>query len=411
MLRFMAVVGSLEALRELNKLRVIDALRQRGTASRTELARYTGLSRTTVATLISDLQASGLVVEDAESGGSEPAGRGRPPGLVRLDPSAGAAVGVDFGHSHVHIAVADLSSRVLAERRVAVAVDDDATTALNTAAELVDELIASTGLDRTRIVCAGMGVPGPLDRRTGEIGSTVILPGWVGLRAGEELSRRIGLPVEVDNDANLGALGELFYGAARGLSDFIYVKHSSGIGAGIVVGGRLHRGATGVAGELGHVRVADEVAVCRCGNRGCLQTVAGAVALLASLSAAHGRDITMRDLIDSVAAGDPGACRVVNDAGRAVGRVLASVCNVLNPEAVIVGGDLSVVGEPLFAGVREAIDRNALLGTAHAVEVKGGALGERAGVLGALALVIGDTDRLRSAGLAALNQPAASAVT
>jgi predicted NBD/HSP70 family sugar kinase len=406
----MAVVGSLEGLRELNKLRVIDALRQLGTASRTELARHTGLSRTTVATVIVDLQASGLVVEQAE-GGSEPAGRGRPPALLRLDPSAGAAVGVDFGHSHVHVAVADLSSRVLAERRVAVEVDDDATTALNTAAELVNDLIAASGLDRGRIVCAGMGVPGPFDRRTGEIGSTVIMPGWVGLRAGEELARRIGLPVEVDNDANLGALGELFYGAARGLTDFVYVKHSTGIGAGIVVGGRLHRGVTGFAGELGHVRVPDDVTVCRCGNRGCLQVVAGSGRLLESLRDAHGKEIDMRGLIELIGANDPGARRVVNDAGREVGRVLASVCNVLNPEAVIVGGDMSVVGEPFFAGIREAIDRNALLGTAHAVEVRGGALGERAGVLGALALVIGDTDRLRSAGLAALNQPAASAAT
>jgi predicted NBD/HSP70 family sugar kinase/biotin operon repressor len=396
-------LGSLEGLRELNRSRVIDALRRSGTASRAELARLTGLSRTTVATLVADLQARGLVV-DAD--GPAGPGRGRPPALLRLDTAAGAAVGIDFDHPHVRVAVADLSSTVLAERTAELDVDRAGAASLDAAAELVDAVLADAGVSRTDVVGIGMGLPGPIDLETGTVGES-ILPGWSGIRAGAELARRLGLPVELDNDANLGALGERSYGAARGLDDVVYVRIGSGIGAGLVLGGRLYRGAAGLAGEVGHVQVRAEGAVCRCGNRGCLESVAGADAVLAILRDAHGPALNLRGLLDLVAGGDLGARRVVNDAGRAVGRVLADLVNALNPAAVVVGGDLSAAGEPLLGGIREAIDRFAQPGAARAVEVRPGVLGERAEVLGALALVVSDTDRVRSAGLAAIKQEAA----
>ena len=395
-------------MRELNRLRVVDALRTRGTASRSELARLTGLSRTTITTLVADLQARGLIVErPVENAPSTSHARGRPPVLLGLDPSVGAAVGVDFGHQHLRVAVADLSSTVLAERSIELEVDRSATAALDTAAELIAAVVEESELDRGQIIGAGMGLPGPIDRRTGTVGSSAILPGWAGVHAAGELTRRIELQVEVDNDANLGALGEVSYGAGSGLSDVVYVKLSSGIGAGLVIAGRLHHGSTGVAGELGHVQVRPEGAVCRCGNRGCLETVASAGALLALLRPAYSQDLTIRRMLELVSEGDPGARRVVNDAARAVGRVLADLCNHLNPAAIIVGGELSTAGEPLFSGIRESVDRYAQPSAAQAVEVMPGMLGERAEVLGALALVIGDTDRLRSAGLAALNDHSA----
>jgi predicted NBD/HSP70 family sugar kinase len=401
--------GSLEALRELNRLRIVDALTSRGTASRSELARLTGLSRTTVSSLVAELQARGLVVEQpAEDGDGRSAGRGRPPVLLRLDPSAGAALGVDFGHRHLRVAVADLSSTVLAERWVELDVDHAAASALEAAAGLVGEVLAETGIDRGRVVGAGMGLPGPIDRRTGKVGSSVILPGWAGLEAAHELARRLELHVEVDNDANLGALAEVSFGAGRGLGDVVYVKVASGIGAGIVVGGRIHHGATGAAGELGHVHVQSGGAVCRCGNRGCLETVASTGAMLGALRPAHGQDLTVRGLLELVAADDLGARRVVNDSGRAIGRALADLCNHLNPAAIVVGGDLGAAAGPLLDGIREAIDRYALPGAAEAVTVVAGELGDRAEVLGALALVTGDVERLSAAGLAPL-RPAAAA--
>jgi predicted NBD/HSP70 family sugar kinase len=394
--------GSLAALRERNSVRLIDALRRHGTASRSDLARLTGLSRTTVGSLVADLQARGLVIEHDNGGPSAQSAKGRPPIFLRLDPSVGVAVGIDFDHDRVRVALADLSSTVLGEDCREIDVDHSPAEAIATALELMHRLRRSTNVDDTQIVGAGVGLPGPIDRRTCTLGSSLILPGWTGLPALEELARGLELPVEVDNDANLGALAEASFGAGRGKSDLVYVRLGSGLGAGLVIGGRIHRGAAGVAGEIGHVQVRTDGAVCRCGSRGCLETVAAEGAVRALLESVRGHDVTVREVLDLVAAGDRGATGVMNDAGRAIGRVLADLCNSLNPEAIVVGGELSEVGEPLLSGIREAVDRYALPGAAEAVEVMPGELGERAEVLGALALVIGNTENLRSAGLAAV---------
>jgi predicted NBD/HSP70 family sugar kinase len=182
------------------------------------------------------------------------------------------------------------------------------------------------------------------------------------------------------------------------------MKLSTGIGAGLILGGALHRGATGIAGELGHVQVQADGLSCICGGRGCLETVAAVPGLLTAARGAHGNELELAGLIELVRNGDFGTRRIVGEAGRAIGRVLADLCNHVNPEAIIVGGDLSAVGDPLLAGIREAIDRYALPGAAEAVDVRAAVLGERAEVLGALSLVIADTERLRSAGLAALTR-------
>jgi len=373
--------------------RVVDALRREGRASRSELVRTTGLSRTTVGSVVAELLARGLVVEDQET---EPAGRGRRATRLRLDAAAGVAVGIDFGHQHLRVAAADLASRVLTERLVDVDVDHDACEAIDAAAALVDDVLADAGVARERVIGAGLGLPGPIDARTGTVGSSVILPGWAGVNARDAVSERLGLPVEVDNDANLGARAEAAFGAGRGCSDFIYVKIASGIGAGLVLGGRLHAGATGTAGELGHVQVAPGGAVCRCGNRGCLESVAAVPALLDLLRPAHPGALGVRELLRLVDEGDLGAVRVVTDAGRILGRVLADLCNVLNPHQIIVGGDLSAAGAPLLDGINESIGRYALPSAAHSLRVVAGELGMRAEVLGALALVITETDRLPS---------------
>jgi predicted NBD/HSP70 family sugar kinase/biotin operon repressor len=383
-------------LRERNRVRILDALRRQGTASRSELARLTGLSRTTVGSVVADLQSRGLVVEQAD--GDRQPGRGRPPVFLSLDRSAGVAVGIDFDHDRVRVALADLSSNVIAEDCVEIDVDHEAADAIEAAVEMVAALRVVANVDEGAVVGAGIGLPGPIDRRTGAVGSAVILPGWAGIPAREALARRLGVRVQVDNDANLGALAEASFGAGRGLADIVYVKLGSGVGAGLVIGGRLHHGAAGLAGEIGHVQVRPDGAVCRCGNRGCLETIAAEAALRALLRPARGHEVTRRELLELVAAGDLGATRVVNDAGLAIGRVLADLCNVVNPEAIVVGGELSEVGDPLLSGIREAVDRYALPGAADVVEVVPGELGERAEVLGALALVTQSTDSLRVIG-------------
>lgn len=392
--------GALTELREVNRIRVVDALRRRGSASRSELVRLTGLSRTTVVSLLAELQAKGLVVEDADE---VPRGsRGRPAGLLRLNAAAGAVLGIDFGHTHLRVAVADLSATVLAERSERLNVGEAAARALDASGLMAEAVLEDAGIAYEQVLVAGMGLPGPIDRPSGIVGSSVILPGWEGLKPAEELERRLGLPVEVDNDANVGALAEYRLGAGRNASALLYVKVSSGIGAGLVLDGRVHHGATGFAGEIGHVRALSDGAVCRCGNRGCLETIAAADSMLALLRPVHGPELTVSGVLELVRAGDLGTLRVVNDAGRAIGRVVADLCNALNPDVVVVGGEISAAGRPLLDGIRESVDRYALPGAAAAVQIRPAELGDRAEMLGTLALVIGNTDRLRSAGLAPL---------
>jgi predicted NBD/HSP70 family sugar kinase len=378
--------GSLESLRERNRLRVIDALRTRGAISRADIARQTGLSRSTVSSLVGDLQAAGLVVERvAESAAPASPQGGRPPVLVALDQSAGAVVGLDFGHDSLRVAVADLSYAILAETSIDLEVDTAAQDALDTGARLVGELIEEAGVDRDRVLAAGMGLPGPIDRASGLVHSQPILPSWVGLNPAREMEERLELPVHLDNDANVGALGESTFGVGRGTHVMAYLRLSAGIGAGLVINGRPFRGARGVAGEIGHVLVDPNGPICRCGNRGCLETFVAGPALCELLRRSHGQ-LTVRDLLRLAEDGDAGCQRVLADAGRVVGRAVADLCNYLNPDLVVVGGDLSVAGDVLLEPMREAVRRFAIPAAMEDVEIVVGALGGRAELLGALAL-------------------------
>ncbi len=383
--------GSLTSLRESNRRHVIDALRERGTASRAELARQTGLSRSTVSTIVADLIESGLA---SERDGATPDGHaGRPPVMVSLDRSAGLALGIDFGHRHLRVAVSDLSHAVLAETWREIDVDHSAEHGLDAAAEFVDQVLDEAGVDRARVIGAGMGLPAPIDRDSGTVESSSILPGWVGVDAAAEARRRLGMPVEVENDANLGALAELVWGAGQGKSDVAYIKLATGIGAGLILGGRIHHGIGGTAGEIGHTLIVEAGAVCRCGNRGCLETLASARAIADLLSASRGEPISTRRLLELSAAGDAAAQRLIGDAGRAVGVAVANLCNLLNPQCVIVGGDLSAAGDVLLEPLGDSVRRNAIPSTVDDIEIVPGVLGERAELLGALALVMHESDR------------------
>src|SRR5829696_217670 len=299
--------GSLESLRRLNRLRVIHALRDEGLISRADIARRTGLSRSTVSSLVADLQSDGLVVERAEPGHAHGAQGGRPPILLSFDASAGAAVGVDFGHTHLRVAVSDLAGTILAERTRPLDTDHDAYEGLEMATELVVETLADAGAAREAVIGAGMGLPGPIFQippAHGTVGSSAILPGWIGMTAASELRRRLEIPVMVDNDANLGALAEAAFGAGRDAGDLVYLKVSSGIGAGLILNGRLYRGSAGLAGEVGHVLVDPNGIVCRCGNRGCLETVAATGALVDALRPTHGDDLTVAAMLEAARSGD-----------------------------------------------------------------------------------------------------------
>ncbi len=379
--------GSLSSLRELNRLKVVDFLRTNGTASRADVARRTGLSRSTVSTLVADLQRRGLVVDREVTSAGE--GRpGRPATLIALDPSAGTAVGVDFDHDRVGVAVSDLSREVLAETWHPWDVDNDAEGALDLAAEKIGCVLDEAEVDRERVLGAGMALAGPIDQQRRGLHKSAVLPDWAGVDAAHELEARVGLPTYVDNDANLGALAEVTLGAGRNARFAAYVSLSSGIGAGMVVDGSPYRGHAGTAGEIGHVVVDPQGPICRCGNRGCLETLASSQALVSLLQPTRDDEIGIRDVIELAQGGDPGARRAITDAGRVVGGVIAGLVNLFSPEMVVIGGDLGEAGELLLEPLREAAVRDAMPAAVSGLQIVAGELGERANLLGALALVL-----------------------
>jgi predicted NBD/HSP70 family sugar kinase len=346
-----------------------------------------------VSSLVADLIEIGMLNEVADQRQDERGSQaGRPPILLALNGSTDALVGVDFGHSHLRVAVSDLAFTVLAEAETDVETDYGGTEALDNAAALVDQVLKEAGVERSQILGAGMGLPGPIEVQTGRVDSRRILPGWVDIDPAGELEERLGVPVHIDNDANAGALGEARLGAGRDSEVLTYVRLSAGIGMGIVIDGRPFRGARGTAGEIGHVLVDPNGVICRCGNRGCLETLVSTPALCELLARSQG-EIGVEELVDLALAGDTGCRRAIEDAGRTVGRAMADVCNYLNPDVVVVGGELSRAGDLIVEPIRDAIGRYAVPAATAELRVVAGVLGERAEMLGALTLAGHETER------------------
>ncbi|WP_042394109.1 ROK family transcriptional regulator [Streptacidiphilus carbonis] len=376
--------GSQSSLHRANLERVLRAVRMAGSLTQAEIARTTGLSAATVSNIVRELKDVGTVVVTPTSSG------GRRARSVSLSADAGIVVGVDFGHSHLRVAVGNLAHRVLAEESEPLDTDASADQGFGRAEQLVARLLEQTGFRSDKVIGVGLGVPGPIDGETGALGSTAILPGWTGIAPGRELSSRLGMPVYVDNDANLGALGELVWGAGRGLSDLAYIKVASGVGAGLVISGQIYRGPGGTAGEIGHITLDESGPVCRCGNRGCLETFVGSRHVLNLLSSSHGTDLTLSKVVQLAQRGDLGCRRVLADVGRQIGTGVANLCNLLNPRRVILGGDLAEAGDLVLDPIRESVARYAIPSAARQLSVVPGTLGGRAEVLGALALVMSE---------------------
>jgi predicted NBD/HSP70 family sugar kinase len=307
---------------------------------------------------------------------------------VALHRGAGVALGIDVGRRHVRVALADFSHTVLAERYRGFAVPLESAQAIDTVTRLAAEVLDEAAVGEAEIAGIGMGVPGALHRVSGAVGDATLLPGWEGVDVAATISGALGRPVELENDANLGALSESMWGAGRGVEDLTYLKVATGVGAGFILRGHPYQGACGTAGEIGHTVIDPRGAVCRCGNRGCLETMASSPAILAALAASYGEQLSIADVLARARAGDPGCGRAIADAGQAIGAAVATVCNLLNPRLVIVGGDLLPAGELLLEPLRAAVREQAIRSAATDVQVVPGELGERTDVLGAVALVL-----------------------
>ncbi|MEU9792293.1 ROK family transcriptional regulator [Streptomyces sparsogenes] len=380
----METPGSQSSLHRANLERVVRAVRMAGSLTQAEIARTTGLSAATVSNIVRELKDGGTVEVTPTSAG------GRRARSVSLSGDAGIVVGVDFGHTHLRVAIGNLAHQVLAEESEPLDVDASASQGLDRAEHLVSRLIAATGISQEKVVGVGLGVPAPIDVETGTLGSTAILPGWAGTNPRDDLAERLGVPVHVDNDANLGALGELVWGAGRGVADLAYIKVADGVGAGLVISGQIYRGPGGTAGEIGHITLDESGPVCRCGNRGCLETFTAARYVLPLLYSSHGTDLTVERMVQLARDGDPGCRRVIADVGRHIGSGVANLCNLINPSRVVLGGHLAEAGELVLGPIRESVARYAIPSAARRLSVMPGALGGRAEVLGALALVLSE---------------------
>ncbi|OSC67776.1 transcriptional regulator, partial [Streptomyces sp. BF-3] len=301
----METPGSQTSLHRANLERVVRAVRMAGSLTQAEIARSTGLSAATVSNIVRELKDGGTVEVTPTSAG------GRRARSVSLSGDAGIVIGVDFGHTHLRVAVGNLAHQVLAEESEPLDVDASSAEGFDRAEVLVKRLIEATGIGPDKVIGVGLGVPGPIDVESGTLGSTSILPGWTGINPSEELSGRLGVPVYVDNDANLGALGELVWGSGRGVKDLAYIKVASGVGAGLVIDGTIYRGPGGTAGEIGHITLDESGPVCRCGNRGCLETFTAARYVLPLLQPSHGPGLTMERVVQLAREGDPGCRRVI----------------------------------------------------------------------------------------------------
>jgi glucokinase-like ROK family protein len=388
---------------------VLDLIRFGEVTTRPELSRRSGLGRTVVAQRVSQLLQSGLLTE----GPRAPSTGGRPARALKFRAEAGAILAVELGATSLGIGIADLAGKLTAsyEEPCDIAAGPDAV--LSRAEELLDDLLAERPPQASPVWGVGIGLPGPVEYASGRPIAPPIMPGWDGYPVRGRLAERYDVPTWVDNDVNLMALGELRLGLARGERDVVFIKLGTGIGAGLISGGLLHRGAQGAAGDVGHIAVADDSSViCRCGNVGCLEALAGGAALgkLATDAARSGRSqflasrlaerdpgtLAASDLGEAAMRGDPVAVEIFGQTGRHIGGMLATLVNFFNPSLVVIGGGIAAAGDQLLASIRQTVYQRSLPLATRDLRIARSALSDKSGLHGAALVVVDELlSRLR----------------
>ena len=377
---------------------VLDAIRRGRCRSRVDVSRRTGLSRTVVAQRVGELVERGLVTEI----GIGPSTGGRPPRQLRFAAGSGHLLVADLGATSIAVAITDLDGRILHMEEEPSDIADGPDAIIGRVETLFDALNARPER-RGTLRGIGIGVPGPVEVDTGRPVAPPIMPGWDGYPIRERLGDRYGAPVWVDNDVNVMALGEWQYGEAQGHENVVFIKIGTGIGAGLISDGLLHRGAQGAAGDVGHIGViGHNGVVCRCGNVGCLEAVAGGAALARDGEAAanEGRSpallaalrregrVTARDVAEAATRGDATSVELLQRAGRYVGHSLASIVNFFNPSLIVIGGGVAASGDLFIAAIREIVYGRSLPLATRDLSIRRSSLGTRAGVMGAAAMVL-----------------------
>ncbi len=363
---------------------LLQLLRDETPRTRAELAKLTGLARSTVGARVDALLATGLLAPSGEAASTG----GRPPARFAFNPEARVVIGADIGATHGRVALTDLSGRPIREIGEELDITDGPEVVLDWLVATTRRLLDDTGRDASDLVGIGIGLPGPVEHSTGRPMRPPIMPGWDGYDVPSRVRRSFDVPVLVDNDVNIMALGE-HATAHPDVEHLLFVKVATGIGAGIISGGRLHRGAVGAAGDLGHVAAphAPEV-LCSCGNLGCLEAVASGPAISKSLKEIGISAENNADIVALVRGGNVPTAHAVRQAGRTIGEVLATCVSLLNPEVIVIGGSLVQAGESLIAGVREVVYGRSLPLATGGLQIVVASTGVQAAVIGAATMVI-----------------------
>jgi predicted NBD/HSP70 family sugar kinase len=365
---------------------VLQLIRNGQCATRSDLVNVTGLARSTISQRVDALAAAGLIVErgDGKSTG------GRPPTRLAFNSDGGVVLAADFGATQCRLAVSDRAGSILVEEATDLDIAAGPDACLRFALDGFHALLDRAGRAASSVEGVGVGLPGPVEFAAGRVVSPPIMPGWDGIPVPPYFADQFpGVPVLVDNDVNVMAMGEYWARWRSSVSDLLFVKVGTGIGSGIVVDGAIHRGAQGAAGDIGHVQIPDAGdTICRCGNTGCVEAVAAGGALAAALRAAGVHAENTRDVVALARAGNRVAVPLVRNAGRLLGEVLAGAVNFFNPSVIVLGGDLAEAHEQLFAGVREVVyRRSTTLATRH-LQIVRSRLGVHAGVVGCAVTVL-----------------------
>jgi predicted NBD/HSP70 family sugar kinase len=362
---------------------VLRLIRTGEAVTRADIGRVTGLSRPAVALRVGELLERGLVIEDADG----PSTGGRPPVRLRFNAAAGVVLAASLGASRTQVAVCDLAGEPLARTEEEIDVEKGPDVVLPMIMDLWSTLLG----DRSAadVWGVGMGVPATVEFAAGRTESVRVMASWTGVAIPPYIRKRFDAPVFVDNDVNVIAMGEHRGVYADEFDDLLFVKVSTRIGAGVIAGGGVLRGALGAAGEIGHIPVRDGGGVlCRCGNTDCVDSLASGTAILRDLRA-KGRDVSsLADAVALVRAGDAETMAVVRRAGRLLGEVVASAVNLLNPAVVVLGGDVVESFQPLVSAVREVVYRRSTALATRSLRIERSALGPAAGIAGCAHLVI-----------------------
>lgn len=379
---------------------LVDLVRKHGEATKTDLVALTEYSRTKVSACIESLLEKRILVPNQST---EYSG-GRRAKSYRLNEDLGLVAGLQIGATGLEIGIADFAGRILVQHEEAAAVRDGPIISLGRACELVEGLLRENGLEGIPLVGIGMGVPGPVDFTVGTVVSPPIMPGWDRYPIIDTVQQWFpAVSVVVDNDVNVMALGEATLGVAKGIDNLIFVKIGTGIGAGIVCEGRIYRGSSGCAGDIGHICVDKNGPVCPCGNIGCLEKVAAGPAMAERALAAaragesrrlldaydrNGGMLRSEDVGEAAREGDTVALRVIRESGERIGEVLAALVNFYNPEMIVIGGGVSNLGDLLLSSIRQTILGRSLPLATRNLQIVFSSIGGQAGMLGGISLAL-----------------------